>query len=224
MPGKQGADMSSIAKNIKKLRKQKNLTQEELAGKLFVTRQAVSNWETGKNQPDIELLKFLAETFEVDVTELLYEPRSDVEKRKRIITAAVICALTVVAWAGYIPLERWAVAWKGSHYDLAPALICIWALKPLAYAATGAAVAVLLRVWVDALPRAKFRRGMWIVGALICLFYIVFVLWYWSGYRIGLPMPKRVGVFLMNYLRFPGTWIFFIPGALFFLAWHRKAG
>lgn len=38
MPGKEGADMSSIAKNIKKLRKQKNLTQEELAGKLFVTR------------------------------------------------------------------------------------------------------------------------------------------------------------------------------------------
>lgn len=216
--------MSDIAKNIKKLRQKKSLTQEELAEKLFVTRQAVSNWETGKNQPDIELLKSLAETFEVDVTELLYEPQSDVEKRKRIITAAVICFLTMVAWAGYIPLEHGVIAWKNSHYDLIPALVCIWALKPLAYATTGIAAAALLRVWVDAPPKAKLRRGMWIVGVVICLFYIVFVLWYWFGYQIGLPMPKRVGVFLMNYLRFPGPWVFFIPGALFFLAWPRKAG
>ena len=39
--------MSDIMKNIKRLRQRKGLTQEELGSKLHVTRQAVSNWETG---------------------------------------------------------------------------------------------------------------------------------------------------------------------------------
>lgn len=222
--GEEGTVMSDIAKNIKRLRQKKGLTQEELAEKLFVTRQAVSNWETGKNQPDIELLKSLAETFEVDVTEMLYAPKPDEEKGKRIIVAAVFCTLTVIAWAGYIPFEKWTIAWKSNRFDLIPALICIWALKPLACTITGVAAAALFRVWVDTLPKAKLRRGMWIVGAAVCLFYIAFLLWYFFGYQIGLPMPVRVGVFLMNYLYFPGPWVFFIPGALFFLAWPRKAG
>lgn len=216
--------MSDIAKNIRRLRQKNGLTQEELAEKLFVTRQAVSNWETGKNQPDIELLKSLAETFEVDITEMLYAPKPDEAKRKRVIVAVVFCILTVIAWAGYIPFERWTIAWKNNHFDLIPALICIWALKPLAYTITGAAAAAFLRVWVDTPPKAKLRRGMWIVGAVVCLFYIVSLLWYWFGYQIGLPMPVRVGAFLTNYLRFQGPWVFILPGALFFLAWPRKAG
>ena len=42
--------MNDIMKNIKRLRQERGLTQEELAEKLHVTRQAVSNWETGVSQ------------------------------------------------------------------------------------------------------------------------------------------------------------------------------
>lgn len=52
--------MNAVAKNLKRLRKQTGLTQEELAEKLHVTRQAVSSWETAKTQPDIETLTALA--------------------------------------------------------------------------------------------------------------------------------------------------------------------
>ena len=52
--------MSSIGKNIRNLRKQKKMSQEHLAGLLHVTRQAVSNWENGKSQPDIETLEAIA--------------------------------------------------------------------------------------------------------------------------------------------------------------------
>ena len=45
-----------INKNIKKMRTEKKLTQEELAQKINVTRQAVSNWENAKTQPDLETL------------------------------------------------------------------------------------------------------------------------------------------------------------------------
>ena len=53
--------MANISKNIKRLRKQNNLTQDALAEKLFVTRQTVSYWETGRNQPTLDMLGDLAE-------------------------------------------------------------------------------------------------------------------------------------------------------------------
>lgn len=61
-----------IKTTIKKLRVEKGLTQDELAEKLSVTRQAVSNWENGKTQPDIETLTKLAEIFDVSVEKIIY--------------------------------------------------------------------------------------------------------------------------------------------------------
>lgn len=65
--------MNNVGKNIKKLRRDTGMTQDQLAERLNVTRQAISNWETGKTQPDIETLSNLAECFEVTVEELIYE-------------------------------------------------------------------------------------------------------------------------------------------------------
>jgi len=53
------------------LRKEKGLTQKDLAGELFISDKAVSKWETGQSLPDISLLKPLAELLGVTVTELL---------------------------------------------------------------------------------------------------------------------------------------------------------
>jgi transcriptional regulator with XRE-family HTH domain len=57
---------------IKLFRTEKGMNQEQLAERLHVTRQAVSNWETGKTQPDIETLTQLAECFGVSVEQLIY--------------------------------------------------------------------------------------------------------------------------------------------------------
>ena len=56
---------------LQELRKQKGLTQEELAEKLFVSRTAVSKWESGRGYPSIESLKAIAKFFSVTVDELL---------------------------------------------------------------------------------------------------------------------------------------------------------
>ena len=53
------------------LRNQNNMTQEELAEKVFVTRQAVSRWETGETTPNIEALKQLSALFNVSINTLL---------------------------------------------------------------------------------------------------------------------------------------------------------
>ena len=55
--------MRDIGKNIRDLRQQKHLTQEELAEQLFVTRQTVSNYENGRTRPDVDQILRLAEIF-----------------------------------------------------------------------------------------------------------------------------------------------------------------
>ena len=60
---------------ILNLRTQKGLSQDELAEKVFVTRQAVSRWETGDTIPNTEALKLLSEYFGVSINTLLGSPR-----------------------------------------------------------------------------------------------------------------------------------------------------
>ena len=56
---------------LQELRKSKNLTQEELAEKLFVSRTAVSKWESGRGYPNIDSLKEISAFFSVSIDELL---------------------------------------------------------------------------------------------------------------------------------------------------------
>ena len=56
---------------LQELRKQKGFTQEELAQKLYVSRAAISKWESGRGYPNIDSLKSIADTFSVTVDELL---------------------------------------------------------------------------------------------------------------------------------------------------------
>ena len=63
-----------LAENIKTIRKQRGMTQEELAARLNVVRQTVSKWEKGLSVPDADLLKRIAEILETDVSTLLGAP------------------------------------------------------------------------------------------------------------------------------------------------------
>lgn len=60
---------------ISELRTKSGFSQEELAGKLYVTRQAVSRWETGETVPNTETLKLLSKLFDVSINTLLGSPR-----------------------------------------------------------------------------------------------------------------------------------------------------
>lgn len=64
----------SIKDTLSRLRRERGLTQEELAKKLFVTRQAVSRWENGETAPGIDMIKLIAIALQVPVTELIAMP------------------------------------------------------------------------------------------------------------------------------------------------------
>ena len=61
-----------IAENIRHFREEKGISQAELAEGLNVTRQAVSNWECGKTEPDIETLHKISDILGITIEELIY--------------------------------------------------------------------------------------------------------------------------------------------------------
>jgi transcriptional regulator with XRE-family HTH domain len=78
-----------LNENIKAIRKQRGLSQEELAIRLHVVRQTVSKWEKGLSVPDSDMLVKIAEVLEVSIGELLGQRMYD-EKDKNEITEQLI--------------------------------------------------------------------------------------------------------------------------------------
>lgn len=72
-----------LQENIKNFRKERGLTQEELAIRVNVVRQTVSKWEKGQSVPDADLLQKIAEVLEVSVSQLLGQDR-EMEHRNEI--------------------------------------------------------------------------------------------------------------------------------------------
>ena len=71
-----------VGKQIQHYRKKKNLSQDDLAEIIFVSRQSISNWERGATYPDIQILLLLSKVFEVSLDKLV---KGDLETMKQII-------------------------------------------------------------------------------------------------------------------------------------------
>lgn len=105
---------NNFGKFIYELRKEKGLTQKELADKLNISDKAVSRWENGKNYPDIETMQSLAEIFGVSVSELLEGKRleqneivlqsnrrmiSEIKKTKRLKIFITVFIISIIILA-----------------------------------------------------------------------------------------------------------------------------
>lgn len=77
-------DQQKIGSFLKELRKEKSISQEQLAEKLNVSRRTVSRWETGNNLPDLDLLIELADYYQVDLRELLNGERKSEPMNKEL--------------------------------------------------------------------------------------------------------------------------------------------
>ena len=190
--------MRDIAKNIRSLRTVRNLTQDELAEKLFVTRQTISNYETGKSRPDVEMLARIAEVLETDVNTLIYGPQPAIQKSelKSLIIGTTSATLT---WILFLILSPIAHEYKCRSYQIGPTMILHLCLKPLACLVTGWALLQLIGI---ALKRRPFHN---ITARRICIGLTViittwFLLTLWSSGAIALN-----GWLFENHLR--GEWV-----------------
>ena len=88
-------NQEKIGSFIKKIRKDNNLTQKELADKLGVTYQAVSKWENGLNIPDIGIIKEISKIYNIEIDELLSGEKK--KKRKNIFIIVSIVLLIMLS-------------------------------------------------------------------------------------------------------------------------------
>lgn len=79
----------TIGENLRQLRLQKGLTQEQAAAKLHITRQALSSYESQRTQPDIHMLLALAEVYETDLDGILYGQETSLKNLRRLRTLAL---------------------------------------------------------------------------------------------------------------------------------------
>ena len=77
-------DQTKIGEFLKELRKEKNMTQEQLADKFFVSRRTVSRWETGSNMPDLDVLVELADFYDVDLRDIFNGQRRKPERNNEL--------------------------------------------------------------------------------------------------------------------------------------------
>ncbi len=85
-------DLVKIGNNLRELRKENSLTQEQLAEMMGVARRTVSRWETGSNMPDLDILIELSDLYRVDLREILDGERKsetmDKELRETVLKVA----------------------------------------------------------------------------------------------------------------------------------------
>lgn len=80
---------------IKKYREKQNISQDELALKIFVSRQTISNWETNKSYPDIKSLTMLSNIFHVTLDDFI---KGDIEEMKKIISKEKIEKFNIMSY------------------------------------------------------------------------------------------------------------------------------
>ena len=176
--------MNPVGRNLKRLRQRAGLTQDALAERLHVTRQAVSSWETGKNQPDIETLTALAESLDADVRELIYGPvpvaRPYARYQRKYAVCCAVCAavvlVTLVVW-GLAEPRLDELAKKG--YILWPMFTAGNAASLLIYGGLGCLAPALVSLWADIRVTSRTARRVLLAAAVLLLTLYLFYVTAW---------------------------------------------
>ena len=121
---------------IKKYRTELHLSQEELAEKVYVTRQTISNWENEKSYPDIHSLLLLSSLFNVSLDQLI---KGDIEKMKEIISdqeikkfnyyGSIYTVHLAVLIISAVPLFMWLGRYAYIPFGILFIITQYWALK-----------------------------------------------------------------------------------------------
>lgn len=105
-----------VYEQIRKCRKQFNFSQEELADKIYVSRQTISNWENGKSYPDIENLLILSTLFHISLDELIKGDigamRKEIDNHRMNIWTGVMLTFLIFGTVVGIPLS-YVLSWWG---------------------------------------------------------------------------------------------------------------
>lgn len=139
-----------IGNRIKRYRADAGMSQDDLAARIYVSRQTISSWENSKTYPDVQSLLLLSETFGVSVDSLIREDveamaktiDSDVCTMKRLAYVMVLFLLLTIADMVWLTVQM--VAWRWDTAQMAPTValaLVLWG------------VAMFAAVWIDRIKK-----------------------------------------------------------------------
>ncbi len=142
----------TINQNLRDLRQLAGMTQEEVASRVGLTRQAVSGYESGRTQPDLDMLEKLAEVYKTDIPGILYGRSAEQKKLRRVrgVEKAMLISLLAL-----ILLHSCLLLAVNRYFAIPPG------------AAVEGAVKELLEVRFDLLSAASLLGGLTQLPALI---------------------------------------------------------
>ena len=165
--------MSSFSGELRRLRREAGLTQDQLAGKLNVTRQAVSAWERGCAEPDIETLILLAQTLGVEVNDLLLgRKKAPIQKADRIIPI-VSFAVSLTILVLQLTLYPYLVRLRREQY-LPYAAVYNRVLPPIGFFSGGVFLASLAASFQNYQKQVGKRLRLCLLAFSIALFLPAF--------------------------------------------------
>ena len=150
---------------LQELRKQKGLTQEELAESLYVSRTAISKWESGRGYPNIDSLKAIAKFFSVTIDELLSGEEvitiaeEDQKQKESILRDMVFGLLDLsVAMFFFVPF----FGQKADGYVQAVSLLFLTEIAPYLKAAYFVMVIGMVAFGISTLVLQNYRGAFWV--------------------------------------------------------------
>lgn len=205
----------NIADRIQHLRKVKGISQEELADKIGVSRQAVSKWESEQTSPDIEKIILMSDFFDVTTDYILkgIEPIPDEPMLQKEKPNASIFSITGTAF-NFMGIVVAAMIWYEEQVTTATAIGIIFLIMGCMIYGIGMTVA-------DKTTTDKAKRSFWAINVWTVTF-IPLSMGYniLSGVKGVAPYPVLVGS-LIKYILF---WIIYIViGTTSNLIIHRKS-
>lgn len=128
----QGGNGMELGKQIKMHRQEAELSQEELANRVYVSRQTISNWENDKSYLDVNSLVLLSEIFQISLDNLIKGDigvmkeviqKEEIEKMNRygriytiMLIATVVSVVPLFMWLGVWAFIPWGIIWAVSMY------------------------------------------------------------------------------------------------------------
>ncbi len=186
--------MTGVGKNIKTLRTQKGISQDELAEKLFVSRQTVSNYETGKTQPDIQMLIKISEALGTETSYIIYGVPSDVERRKQYKKLAVKIIILIIFIILFLFLNKYAVYMRNRYYDPSITIFLSSMYSPLLFVFLAFVFMQACSIFLGAKPIkvTNQKKIYYILIALLAIYFLAVLPYNVSNLRISYEMQEAL--------------------------------
>lgn len=197
--------MTNVGENIKKMRKKLKITQDELSEKLNVTRQAVSNWENGKTEPDIETLTKMAQIFDISIDELVDGiPKGIKElrgKKSHLYIGIAFTLFYIFSSLTMILIEKMFQDYVTFTYDFFYSAFYVFVWKPLTVISAGIGIPALIS-YISGLyiENKKLRIAFLISGIIISVCTSGFMIFQFLGLGIFNTLTALHSIFINYYV------------------------